>query len=83
MDPEQRTTIFEDSLALFFDNRDDALWLFETVRRKLKDDYPDLQLTQREQGEMAITANNNRIEGNVWRRTRVDPHVCKSDNPRR
>lgn len=80
MDPDQRIVVFEDIVAQFFDNREDALWLFDALRSKVKEEYPNLRLTQREreqeegeEGETSARVTNHiaKVEGNIWRIIRV------------
>jgi len=74
MDPDERDVIFEDTVRPFLENPEDALWLFRSVRQRIKDDYPDLPLTQIPAGDgivTRVTNENSRVEGNAWKQIRV------------
>jgi hypothetical protein len=49
MDQEERETLFNELTNDFFASREDAVWLYKTVRERVKEDFPDAQLSQRAQ----------------------------------
>jgi len=67
MDLDQQREALEEHLNVFFESRENALWLFHHVRQRLKDQFPDEQLTQEETREHTT----NQVEGNIWRKLRV------------
>ena len=76
MDPDERQNIFEDSVSAYFEVKEDALWLYHSVRRRFRAEFPDDQLpsTQRPLGEnmtTRVTNENSRIEGNQWNAIKV------------
>ena len=74
MDPDQRREALEEHLNVFLDTREDALWLLHHVRQRVKDNFPDEQLTQEETRERTT----NQVEGNIWRKMQVlDPYFTR------
>jgi len=83
MDPETRLTQLEEALHAFLDTREDAIWLYENVRREVKQAYPDIQLSQRnpdpdsEELNSHISNDSSRIQGNELRLLKVR-YICLS-----
>ena len=78
MNQQQRDAFFERSIRPFLSDPDDALWVLETVRERVKADFPDLPLTQRHDADDVITRVSNekgKVEGNAWKRMKVIPSV--------
>jgi len=77
MDPETRVTQLEEALHAFLDTREDAIWLYENVRREVKEAYPDIQLSQRnpeshsEELTSRISNDSAQVHGNELRILKV------------
>jgi len=56
---------------------DDALWVLQSVRERVKADFPDLALAQRDPNEVntRVSNKNGKVEGNVWKRLKVIPSI--------
>jgi hypothetical protein len=77
MDPQQRQAAFDNAIGPFLEAQEDALWLFQNVRERVKGGFPELQLSQRTTADsdlnLRTTNDNAQLEGNLWRDLRVTP----------
>jgi len=76
MDLDQQREALEEHLNIFFETRENALWLLHHIRQKVKDNFPDEQLTQEEIREHTT----NQVEGNIWRKMRVLHVISKANS---
>jgi len=76
MDADERQARFEDSIRPFLQDPEDAVWFLKNYRQRVKDEYPDLELTQpTTTGELTtrVTNDTSKVEGNKWKIIKVNP----------
>ena len=74
MDSDRQIDTLEEHLEAFLETREDALWLLNYIRQKVKHHYPDERLTQQQEPgepEEPREHTTNQVEGNIWMRLRV------------